>query len=166
MSSLVIWLPFILHLFNLWIGNLRQKNNSAEDEIDRTIGLFRWNSCCSAEKKTLGILFRIIPQRRKKARNSVPWRKIEANSRNSVTNHSVEEKPTRNSVPWNKQRSKLSEFRSEAYLGQKHTVKSVWWSRIFCKANFFHVLPFRSELRNWLFCKPRNASEWPLSSTE
>ncbi len=47
------------------VGNFRQKNYSAEDGIDGTIGLFRRNSGCSAEQKTLGIPLRIIPQRRK-----------------------------------------------------------------------------------------------------
>jgi hypothetical protein len=37
-----------------------------------------------------------------------------ANSRNSVLNHSTEEKTTQNYVPWNKKRSKhFREFRSE-----------------------------------------------------
>ncbi len=33
------------------VGNFRQKNNSAEDEIDGTNGYFRRNSGCSAEQK-------------------------------------------------------------------------------------------------------------------
>jgi hypothetical protein len=37
------------------LGNFRQKNFSAEDGIDGTKGLFRRNSDCSAEQKTLGI---------------------------------------------------------------------------------------------------------------
>jgi hypothetical protein len=47
------------------VGNFRQKNYSAEDGIDGTIGLFRRNSGCSAEQETLGIMFRTIPHRRK-----------------------------------------------------------------------------------------------------
>jgi hypothetical protein len=43
------------------VGSFRQKNYSAEDGIGRTIGLFRRNSGCSAERKTLGIPFRTIP---------------------------------------------------------------------------------------------------------
>ncbi len=82
-----------------------------------------------------------IPQRKKMLGILYRGTKIEANSRNSVLNHSVEEKTTRNSVPWNKNRSKLLEFRSEACLGRKHAVNSVWWSRIFCKTNFFMSFP-------------------------
>ncbi len=70
------------------VGNFRQKNYSAEDG---TTGLFRRNFNCSAEQKTLGIPFRIIPQRRKKLG-------ILYHGTNSVPNHSSEEKPTRNSV--------------------------------------------------------------------
>jgi hypothetical protein len=50
--------------------------------------------------------------KKKTTRNSVPWNKIEANTWNSVPNHSAKEKPTWNYVPWNKNKSKLSEFRS------------------------------------------------------
>jgi hypothetical protein len=94
--------------------------------------LFRRNSGCSAEQKTLGILLRINLQRRKKLGILYRRTKIEANSRNFDSNHSTADKPTRNSVPWNKKRSKLSEFRSEACIGQKHAGNSVCWSRIFC----------------------------------
>ncbi len=47
------------------VGNFRQKNYSAEDGIGGTVGLFRRNSGCSAERKTLGIPFRTIPRKRK-----------------------------------------------------------------------------------------------------
>jgi hypothetical protein len=75
---------------------------------------------------------------------------IEANTRNSVPNHSAEEKPTRNSVPWKKNSSNLrlllianlSEFRSETCHGRKHAVNSVCWSRFFVKLIFF--MSFRS----------------------
>jgi hypothetical protein len=50
------------------------------------------------------------------------------NSRNSVPNHSAEEKPSR-------------KFSFEARLGQKHAVNYVCWSRIFRKTNFFHIFP-------------------------
>jgi hypothetical protein len=126
------------------VGNFRQKNYSAEDGIDGTIGLFRRNSGCSAEQKTLGIPFRTVPQRRRRlgilchgtkieanSRNSVLNHSAEQNSRNSVPNHSAEEKNARNSVPWKKNRNKLLEFRSQACLGQKQAVYSVCWSRIF-----------------------------------
>jgi hypothetical protein len=33
------------------VGNFRQKNNSAEDEIDGRTGYFRRNSGCSAEQQ-------------------------------------------------------------------------------------------------------------------
>ncbi len=122
------------------VGNFRQKNYSAEDGVDGTISLFRRNSGYSAEQKTLGIPFRTVSQRRKCSEfctmelskfHSEPFRgrknssefrplnKIEANTWNSVPNHSAEEKSTRNSVPWNKNRSKLP-FRS--CLGGKHSV--------------------------------------------
>jgi hypothetical protein len=66
--------------------------------------------------------------------------KIQANTWNSVPNYSAEEITTRNS--------------DENILSI-----SVCWSRIICKTNFFHAISFRSELRNRLFRKPRNASE-------
>jgi hypothetical protein len=115
------------------VGNFRQKNNSAEDGIDGTNAYFRWNSGYSAEQKPLGIPFRTLPRKRKQLRILFLKTKIEANSRNSVPNHSAEEKPTRNSVPWNKISSHLRlllianllEFRSEACLGRKHVVNTV-----------------------------------------
>jgi hypothetical protein len=68
---------------DLWLAirvdNFRQKNYSAEDGIDGTIGFFRPNSSCSAGQKTLGIPFRTI-----NARNSV-----EANSPNSIRKNST-----------------------------------------------------------------------------
>jgi hypothetical protein len=70
----------------------RQKNNSAEDGIDGTIGLSGRNSGCSAEHKTLGIPFRTIPQRRRMLGIMYHGTKIEANSRNSALNHSAEQK--------------------------------------------------------------------------
>ncbi len=98
------------------IGNFRQKKYSAEDGIDGTIGLFRRNSVCSAEHKTIGIPFRTVPTEEKNARNSVPWNKKRSklselrsepfrgteNSQNSVPNRSAEEKNARNSDPWKK----------------------------------------------------------------
>jgi hypothetical protein len=47
------------------VGNFRQKINSAEDGIDGTNSYFRRNSGCSAEQKTLRILFRTLPRKRK-----------------------------------------------------------------------------------------------------
>ncbi len=79
--------------------------------------------------------------------------KKEVNSRNSVPNHSAEEKNAQNSVSWNKKRSKLSEFLSKA-------IDDFWgiWTN--------HFVKVRSVLRNWLFNGPRNASEWTLPSAE
>ncbi len=68
-------------------GNFQQNNYSAEDGIDEIIGLFRRNSGCSAEQKTLGIPFRTVPQRRKMLQILYHGTKIEANSRNSVPKH-------------------------------------------------------------------------------
>jgi hypothetical protein len=89
----------------------------------------------------------------KKARNSVPWNKIEANSRNSVSSHSAEKKTN-------------PEFSSEACLRQKHAANYVCWCRIFCKPNFF--LSFLSVPSFGIDSsgKPRNASERTLSSAE
>ncbi len=100
------------------VGNFRQKNYSAEDGIDGTIGLFRRNSGCSAEQKILGIPFRTVPQRRKMLGILYHGTKLEANARNSVLNHSAEEKTTRNSVPWKKTVSKHLEFCSEPFCGR------------------------------------------------
>jgi hypothetical protein len=102
------------------VGNFRQKNYSAEDGIDGTITLFRQNSGRSSEQKTLGIPFRTIPQRRKMLGILYHGTNIEANSRNSVLNHSAEEKTTRNPVSWNKNRSKHLEFCSEPFRGREN----------------------------------------------
>jgi hypothetical protein len=69
------------------VGNFRQKNYSAKDGVDGTIGLFRRNSGCSAEQKTLGIPFQTIPRKRNQL--GIPFRgaKKEAKSRNSVPKH-------------------------------------------------------------------------------
>ncbi len=80
------------------VGNFRPKNYSAEDGIDWTIGLFRRNSSCSAEQKILGILFWIVPQRRKMIGILYHGTKLEANARNSILNHSAEETTTWNSI--------------------------------------------------------------------
>ncbi len=146
----------------------------------RNNGLFWRNSGCSAEQKILGISLRTVLQRRKMLGILYHRTKLEANAHNSVLNHFAEEKTTRNSVPWNKTISKHLEFRSEPFrgrdnnsefcskacLGWKHAVNSVCRSRIFCKTNFFQAISFRSELRNRLSRKLRNASEWALSSAE
>jgi hypothetical protein len=103
------------------VGNFRQKNYSAEDGIDGTIGLFRRNSSCSAEQKILGIPVRTVPQRRKMLGILYHETKLEANAPNYVLNHSEETKTTRNSVPWNKNLSKYFEFCSESFAEEKTT---------------------------------------------
>jgi hypothetical protein len=57
---------------------------------------------------------------------SIPFRgtKIEANSWNSVPNHSAEEKTSRNPVPYNKNKSKFSEFCTEAFRRRKFQKKT------------------------------------------
>jgi hypothetical protein len=104
---------------------ISDKKNSAEDEIERTIDLFRRNSGCSAEQKTLEILFQTFLQRREMLGILYRGTKIKANSRNSILNHSTEVKTARNSVPWNKNRSKHLEFCSEPFRGRKTTQNCV-----------------------------------------
>jgi len=60
--------------------------------MDGTLGLFRRNSGCSVDQKTLGILFRTISWKRKMFGILNSRTKIEANPRNSVQNYSAEEK--------------------------------------------------------------------------
>ncbi len=130
----------------LRVGKFRQKNNSAEDEIDGTNGYFRRNSGCFRGTETLGIPFRTLPRKknssefrsveqkykqtlriafqtlqRKRKQLGIPFRgtKLEASSRNFLPNSSAEEKTTRNSVLWNIKRSKLSEFHSEPFRGRE-----------------------------------------------
>ncbi len=67
--------------------------------------MFRRISGCSVEQKTLGILLRTIPTGNKMLGILYRGIKIDANSRNSIPNHSAEEKTTRNSFPWNRNRS-------------------------------------------------------------
>jgi hypothetical protein len=83
----------------LRVGNFRQKNYSAEDGMDGTLGLFRRNSGCSAEQKTFRILFQPISWKRLMLGILNSGTKIEANPRNFVLNYSAEEKNVRNSVP-------------------------------------------------------------------
>jgi hypothetical protein len=112
---------------------------------------------CALEQKTLGIPFRTITWKRKMPGILYSGTKIEANSRNSILNHSAEEKNARNSVPCNKNRSKLSEFHSEPIRGrennselhsveqkQKQTHRFVRYLDFILKTNFFCVFPFHS----------------------
>jgi hypothetical protein len=80
----------------------------------------------------LGIPFLTIP--RKRTQLGIPFHAIKNKNKLSEChlNHSVEEKPT-------------SFFKIILLL--------------FRKTNFFSGIPFRSELRNWLFCGTWNASE-------
>jgi hypothetical protein len=104
-------------------GKFRQKNYSAEDGIDGTISLFRRNSGCSAEQKILGIPFRTVPQRRHMLEILYHGKKLEANARKSVLNHSAEEKTTRTSV-------------------QEHVSEENMLSILFAGAGFFVKLIF------------------------
>ncbi len=103
--------------------------------------MFRRNSGCSAGPENSRNSVPNHSAEEKKSRNSVPWNKNRSKL-SKFLNHSPEEKLTQNSVMWNKIRSKFSVFRSEACLGQKHAVNFVCWSRIFCKPIFF--MSFRS----------------------
>ncbi len=103
------------------VGNFRQKNNSAEDGIDGTIGYFRQNSGCSAEQKISEFCSEPFCGREKNSEFRSIEQKIEAISRNCLLYTPAEEKWTRNSVPWNKYRSKHSEFRSELFRGKETT---------------------------------------------
>jgi hypothetical protein len=51
------------------------------------------------------------------------------NSRNSVQNHSAEEKNVWNSVTWNKNRTKFSELYSKPFRGREPTWNSVPWNK-------------------------------------
>ncbi len=84
-------IPILPVMVRSRVGNFRQKNYSAEDGVDGTIGLFRGTE----------------------------------NSRNSIPNHSAEEKNAQNSAPWNKNISKLSIFRSEPFRGTENSRNSV-----------------------------------------
>jgi hypothetical protein len=126
---------------------ISDKKNSAEDGIDETRGLFRRNSGCSAEQKTLripfqtisrkrkmlgiqnveqkketiGIPFRTIPRRRNQLRILFCGTKIEENFWKFVSKHFAEE-------------NTLS------------ILCKLFW--LFGKTNFFRLIPFHSELRN------------------
>ncbi len=110
--------------------------------------------------------FRSEPLRRgEKCSKFSPWnKKNRSNCKLSefLSNHTGGKKTTRNSIPWNKNTSKLSEFRSEAFRGRQHALSSLCRSRFFVKL-IFPCNSVPSELRNGLFRKPRNASEWALS---
>ncbi len=105
------------------------------------IGLFRRISGCSAEQIILGNPFRTIPWKRKMLGilYSV-WTKTEAISRNSIRNHSAEEKIRRNFVLCNKYRRKLSGFVPNHSGEEKTTWNSVPW-----KKNKSKLSEFRSE---------------------
>ncbi len=80
-----------------------EKNYSAKHGTDRNFDSFRRNSGCFVERKTLGIPFRAILWKIKKAQNSVPNHVVEEKNLseifNFLLNHSAEDKNARNSVP-------------------------------------------------------------------
>jgi hypothetical protein len=88
-------------------SGISDKNNSAEDVIGKTNGLFRRHSCCSVKQKTLGLVFLSIPGKRKSLGILYHGTNIEAKSHNFVQSHSREEKNARNSISLNRNRSKL-----------------------------------------------------------
>jgi hypothetical protein len=65
------------------------------------------------------------------------------NSRNSVPNHSTEEKTTRNSVPWNKNRRKHLEFCSEPFRGRENIgicgINRIRYASIFLRCRISRV---------------------------
>jgi hypothetical protein len=116
------------------VGHFRQKNYSVEDGIDRFVPA-EFRLFLGTENSRNSVPNRW--QRRKMLRILYHKTKIEANSRNSVLNHSTERKTLGNpfrtipqrrkmlGIPFRgKKRSKLSEFRSKACLRQKHPVFS------------------------------------------
>jgi hypothetical protein len=132
---------------------LLTKNNSSEDRRDGTNGYFRWNFGCSAEQKTLKIVFRTLPQRKQL---EIPFRgtNIEANSWNSVQTlpqkrkqlgitfrgTKIEANSRWNSVPRDKYRSKLSEFVLNHSAEEKTT-----WNYVLCIKNRSKLSECRSE---------------------
>jgi hypothetical protein len=132
------------------VGNFRQKNYSAEDGIDGTIGLFRRNSGCSAEQKTLGIPFRTVPQKRRMLGILYNGTKIEANSRIFVLNHSVEQKTLGilfRTVPQRRKMLGISfrKARNELFLPRNNGSHSESIPRNFFGTKFrcqpYHLLP-------------------------
>jgi hypothetical protein len=89
------------------------------------------------KKQTLGIPFLTIPRKRKQLGILFRGTNIEANFRNFVLRHFAEE-------------NTLS------------ILCKIFW--LFCKTYFLRLIPFRFELRNWLFPGPQNAPKWALSS--
>jgi hypothetical protein len=90
--------------------------------------------------------------------------KIEANTWNSVPNHSAEEETAQTSAPWNKNRNKLSEFRSEAVSEENILFAGAGF---FVKLIFFPAISFHSEPRNGLFRKlgmPRTERFFPRNN--
>jgi hypothetical protein len=101
--------------------------------------------------------------------------KLEANARNSVPNHSAEEKTTRNSVPRNKNISRHMEFCSEPFRGRdnnsnsvpKHVSDENMPSILLSGAGFlaylfFYAISFHSELRKRFYSVEFVWNEIPL----
>jgi hypothetical protein len=116
----------------LRVGNFQQKNNSAEDGIDETNGLFRIQAVRGTE-----------------------------NSRNSVPNHSEEEKNALNSVQWIKKKKQALGFGSESFRRRENNseFRSV---ELKTEANFRNFVTKHSAEENalsilcelfWLFYK-------------
>ncbi len=73
------------------VRSFRQKNNSGEDGKDETNGLFRMEFWLFCGTETLGILFRTIPRKRKMLGILFRETDREANFRNFVPKHFMEE---------------------------------------------------------------------------
>ncbi len=94
----------------------------------------------------------------KTTRNFVPWKKTEANFRNTVLKHFAEEK-----MQW-KVNSKLV-FKNnwtsfELRTNHLVVILAVLYNKFFSRT----FVPFRAS--KLIFCGSRNASEWVLSSAE
>ncbi len=127
---------------------------SAEDGIGGTIGLFRRNSGCSVEQKTLGIPFWTVPQGRKMLGILCHGTKIEATL--VILFQTIPRKRKQLGIPFRRTKIEIISRNSVPKLSRmKHCG---CWSRIFCKIYFFHPISIFSEPRNWLFRKTRNAS--------
>ncbi len=83
----------------------------------------------------------------KNARKSIQWIKKRSKLSDLIPNHFAEDKTTRNSVPWNKNRSKLSEFcyRYQAFCSYfGHFIKQLF-SRNSVRLQLELTLPWTSE---------------------
>ncbi len=99
------------------------------------------------------------------ARNSVPWNKNLSKLSEFCSEAFCGRKNALNSVPppprpyppppqWGEDYSKLVFKNYWASLRYGQIIYLLFW--LFCKTNFFLGIPYRSELKNWLFRGPRN----------